>query len=149
MNGAITDPCDSTTKPPKTAIMTMIGNSQNFLRTRMKAQSSSTKDMGRPQSILVLHRFGRRSGWLTDDPIARRLWITLQPERVFTKSAHHQPDRHHGRKEQKRHHDRIDHLVKHKAEPQPEPVERRESRRPEQGEQKRHCRRSEPRPARA
>src|SRR6516164_6535214 len=47
MNGAITDPCDSTTKPPKTAIMTMIGNSQNFLRTRMKAQSSRTKDMGR------------------------------------------------------------------------------------------------------
>ena len=45
MNGAITEPLLSTTKPPKTAIMKIIGISQNFLRARRNDHNSSKNDM--------------------------------------------------------------------------------------------------------
>jgi hypothetical protein len=61
MNGAMTDPLLSTTNPPKTAIITMIGSIQNFLRTRMKAHSSNTNAICAAASELMLHRFGVRS----------------------------------------------------------------------------------------
>ena len=41
MNGAIAEPLVSTIRPPKITIMIMIGSSQNFLRSRMNAQSST------------------------------------------------------------------------------------------------------------
>src|SRR5215470_2129747 len=43
MNGAIAEPFARMSKPPKTNITMMIGSNQNFLRTRMKRQSSMTR----------------------------------------------------------------------------------------------------------
>jgi hypothetical protein len=54
----MTDPLLKTTSPPKTAIITMIGNIQNFLRTRMKAHNSITNDIRAASSELMLHRLG-------------------------------------------------------------------------------------------
>lgn len=48
MNGAIADPWLSTMSPPKAALMMKIGNSQNFLRTRMKSHNSPRNDTGTP-----------------------------------------------------------------------------------------------------
>ena len=45
MNGAIADPFASTINPPRTTIISSTGISQNFLRTRKKAQSSLRRDM--------------------------------------------------------------------------------------------------------
>jgi hypothetical protein len=45
MNGAIAEPLVSTTRPPNTTIMIMIGSSQNFFRTRMKRQISARKSI--------------------------------------------------------------------------------------------------------
>jgi hypothetical protein len=49
MNGAITEPLLSTTKPPNTAIINIMGTSQNFLRDRRNFHNSSTKPMARPR----------------------------------------------------------------------------------------------------
>ena len=40
MKGATADPLVSTSSPPNTSIMTRIGNSQYFLRTRWNVQNS-------------------------------------------------------------------------------------------------------------
>ena len=43
MNGATTEPPVATTKMPNRPMMIIIGNSQNFLRTRKNAKNSLTK----------------------------------------------------------------------------------------------------------
>ena len=45
MNGAIAEPPVVTTKMPNNPKMIIIGSSQNFLRTRRKAQNSLTKSI--------------------------------------------------------------------------------------------------------
>jgi hypothetical protein len=40
MKGAIALPCDKTMSPPNSSIAIIMGSNQNFLRDRMKAQSS-------------------------------------------------------------------------------------------------------------
>jgi hypothetical protein len=50
MNGAITDPWVATSKAPNNAIVTSMGASQNFLRTRRNSQNSVRK-------LLILHFF--------------------------------------------------------------------------------------------
>src|SRR5678815_144369 len=43
MNGASAEPCVATIRAPNTPRIEMIGSSQNFLRSHMKAHSSRTK----------------------------------------------------------------------------------------------------------
>src|SRR5665213_3510738 len=65
MKGAIAEPLVSTIRPPKTTIMIMIGNSQNFLRARMNAQSSTMMEPMNSvlsRSELVAHRLRLRRG---------------------------------------------------------------------------------------
>ena len=45
MNGATAEPWLSTISPPNSAIITMIGKSQNFLRTRRNIHNSDKKDI--------------------------------------------------------------------------------------------------------
>jgi hypothetical protein len=45
MKGATAEPCVKTIRPPRSTIITSIGAIQNFLRTRMKVQSSPMKDI--------------------------------------------------------------------------------------------------------
>lgn len=44
MNGAIADPCANTIKAPSSAMISRMGASQNFLRTRRKASNSFRND---------------------------------------------------------------------------------------------------------
>jgi len=45
MNGATAEPLVNMTKPPKSTIMAIIGSSQYFFRTFMKATSSDMNDI--------------------------------------------------------------------------------------------------------
>src|SRR5258708_9961554 len=95
MNGANTVPLVSTTRPPNTTIMTRTGSSQNFLRTRMKRQSSARKSIQRP-SKLIAHALRRRTGWIADDPVAVPFRLALEPQEFLAGYAHNQagwPDR--------------------------------------------------------
>ncbi len=60
MNGATAEPSVNMTSPPNTTIMTKIGSIQNFLRTRMKVQSSPRKaSMACPQNwFFMVSGFG-------------------------------------------------------------------------------------------
>src|SRR5471030_1604512 len=118
MKGAITEPLVSTTSPPKTTIMVRIGNSQNFFLTRINRQSSATK------SIFVLleliaHRLGRWTRGLSHDPVAVRVRLPFEPQRVLPHHAHDQSGRQNRAEEQQRHDDRVDYPVKQQSELQP------------------------------
>lgn len=45
MNGATAEPCATTSNKPRSNMIMMIGNSQNFFLTFKKAQSSLMRDM--------------------------------------------------------------------------------------------------------
>src|SRR5262245_54106505 len=93
MKGAIAEPLVRTMRPPKIAIMTKMGTSQYFFRTRRNNENSRRKDS--MCSNLVLHGFGRRPG--AHDPIACGLGVAAQSQRVFAQGAHQQRDRRHRR----------------------------------------------------
>src|SRR5438309_178962 len=95
MNGATAEPLVRMIKPPNTTIITRMGSSQNFLRTRMKRQSSARKSIQRP-SKLIAHALGRRTGRIANDPIAVPLRLALEPQEFLAGYAHNQaswPDR--------------------------------------------------------
>src|SRR6516165_1112294 len=99
MKGATAEPLVSTMSPPKMTIMMKIGANQYFFRTRRNDQNSRRKDsIG---SILILHRFRRRPRWRSVDPVAHRIGVTTQSQRVFAEYAHQQRNRRHGQIEQK------------------------------------------------
>src|SRR6185437_14195127 len=103
MNGAMAEPLVNTIRPPNTTIMIRIGNSQNFLRSRMKAQSSTIMAPILPAilstSELVAHRLRRRSRWCAVDPVAAGAAVDLQPQEVLAEGPHDQADRHDGEEE--------------------------------------------------
>src|SRR3954462_11132112 len=95
MKGATAEPLVRITRPPNTTIITRIGNSQNFLRTRMKRQSSARKSIQRP-SELIAHAFRRRTGRIADDPVAVPFRLAFEPQEFLAGYAHNQagwPDR--------------------------------------------------------
>src|SRR5438477_5144141 len=125
MKGATTLPCVITTSAPMSAITRMIGSSQYFLRTRRKAQSSRRKDMAW-LSELVLERIGGRPGGIAVNPVASRLRIAPQPQRILAEEPHRDSGRHDDPIEEDRERDGARDAVQQLAEPQPQPVERRE-----------------------
>src|SRR5580704_18756298 len=127
MKGAITEPLVITTSPPNTTIMIRTGSSQYFLRTRMNRQSSATKSILCP-SKLVSHGLGRWPGRLPHDPVAVRVRLPLQPQRVLSEHPHDEAGRQNRAVEQQRHHDRADHAVEKQSEPQPYQVQWMENR---------------------
>src|SRR5262245_16268682 len=128
MKGATAEPLVSTISPPKMTIMTKIGASQYFFRTRRNEQNSRRKDsIG---SILIPHRFRRRPRRRSVDPVARRIGVTTQSERVFAMHAHQQRNRRHCQVEQKSDHDRTDNPVEENTELYPGFIEGSERRRP-------------------
>src|ERR1700676_2810557 len=127
MNGAMAEPLVSTIRPPKITIMIRIGNSQNFLRSRMKAQSSTMMepmDVGPFRSELVFHRLRRRSRRGSVDPVALGRGIETQTQEVLAHGAHDETDRHDGHEEKQPEDDGVHDLVEQQAELQPQPVER-------------------------
>src|SRR5581483_12463197 len=107
-NGAIAEPLVSTIRPPKITIMIRIGSSQNFLRSRMKAQSSTRMaPIGQVLSRLelILHGFGLGPRRRTLDPVALGGGIHLGAQEVLAEGAHHQSDRRDGDEEEQPQHD--------------------------------------------
>src|SRR5258708_5524089 len=152
MKGAIAEPLVSTIKPPKITIMIRIGSSQNFLRSRMNAQSSTMMDPISTSSMseLVAHRLRRRAGRRALDPIALGGAVDLHPQEILAECAHQQADRHDGDEEQQPQHDRVHDLVDQQAELGPKLVERRQYARRRIGcDQKDSCQRQHPMPAHA
>src|SRR4051812_4663824 len=95
MKGATADPLVRITSPPNTTIITRTGSNQNFLRTRMKRQSSARKSIQRP-SELIAHAFPRRPRRIADDPVAVAFRLALEPQEFLAGYAHNQagwPDR--------------------------------------------------------
>src|SRR5262245_6504804 len=99
MNGAIAEPLVSTTRPPKTTIMIRIGSSQNFLRTRMKRQSSPTNSIIFSLE-LVLHCIRRGPGRRAHDPVARSIRLAPEPQQILAHGAQHEAGRKHRAVEQ-------------------------------------------------
>ena len=93
MNGATADPWLRTTNPPKTAIMTITGNSQNFLRILMNAQSSVKKSMLiflLNRLKLLAHGFRRRPWGVAFNPVTFGTWIEPPVEGVLANHPHDQ-----------------------------------------------------------
>src|SRR6185503_10228876 len=116
MNGATALPLERMTRPPKTAIMTMIGISQYFRRTRMKLQSSAMKSINMRLSELSRHSGRLRARRRTLDPVRGRVRVEPKPKRILAHRPHDQRDRRHGREEEQGHHDRVDHGVQQQPE---------------------------------
>src|SRR5260370_4558328 len=131
MNGAMAEPLVSTIRPPKITIMIRIGNSQNFLRSRMKAQSSTMMEpIGRclsnselAESELVAHRLRRRPRRRAIDPVALGRGIEPEAQEVLAHGAHHETDRHYGHQYHQPQPDMVHDLVQQQTELQPQPVE--------------------------
>src|SRR5229473_835039 len=125
MNGAIAEPLVSTIRPPKITIMIRIGSSQNFLRSLMKAQSSTMMEPMKSvplRSELVTHRLGRRPRRGALDPIALGPRVQPQSQEILAEDAHHDSDRRDGHEEQQAEDQRIHDLVDQQAELQPQLV---------------------------
>src|SRR5262252_10709113 len=129
MNGAMAEPLVSTIRPPKITIMIRIGRSQNFLRSLMKAQSSTRMapiGWSLSRSELVFHRLGRRPRRVAVDPVALGRVIDLEPQEILAEDAHDKTDRRDGDEEQQPQDQGVHHLVKQQPELQPKLVERAE-----------------------
>src|SRR5262245_5672272 len=87
MNGATAEPCTSTIKPPNASKTSTIGSNQNFFRSRMNAQISSTKS---PKSILPseLTHHVRRLSRPPSDAIRGYRLIETAVHRVLPEEAH-------------------------------------------------------------
>src|SRR3954447_11657206 len=115
MKGATAEPLVSSSSPPKTTIISMIGSSQYFLRARRKSQNSARKTITRSRralSELLAHRVGRRPGRLAQNPVARSVAIDAKPQRILAAPAHNDSDRRHRDEEQEpedhRRHDAVE-----------------------------------------
>src|SRR4051794_17931816 len=127
MNGAMAEPLVSTIRPPKITIMIMIGSSQNFLRSRMNAHSSTIIEpivSLLPRSELVLHGLRRRPRGLPLDPVALGAAVHPQAQEILAERPHDEADRRDGHEEQQAEDQRVHDLVEEQAELQPKPVQR-------------------------
>src|SRR5438477_2574455 len=102
MNGAITDPWLATNSAPNSAIVIISGASQNFLRTRKKAQNSPMKPCIRFSSELPSHTRYFAFRRCPADPIAGGGPIGCETQRPFAGEPHDQRHRADDKKEQYR-----------------------------------------------
>src|SRR5258708_38268500 len=91
MKGAMALPWVITINAPRSTIMTRIGNSQYFLRTRRKLPSSLMNEVALMGLELVLEGFGRRTPGLARDPLPLRLAVEAQPQAVLAQETHYEP----------------------------------------------------------
>src|SRR5262245_33978403 len=129
MKGATAEPCASTISTPSSAIMTKIGHSQYFLRTRMKAQSSLIISITAVFLELVRHRSGRRPRRLARQPVRGAAALEPAAHRVLAGKTHERAERRNDPVEQDAERDRAHHAAEKKAELQPPAVQPGEQRR--------------------
>src|SRR5215510_4395455 len=91
MNGATAEPCVRKMRPPNSTMITTIGSSQNFLRSRMNAHSSSMNSM----SLLLLELPEHMCARSRDAADAVRVIQrgVLPPHRVLLQEPHQSADR--------------------------------------------------------
>src|SRR5258708_591997 len=145
MKGAMALPWVITINAPRSTIMTRIGNSQYFLRTRRKLHSSLMNEVALMGLELVLEGFGRRTRGLARDPVALRLAVEAQPQGVLAEEAHDEPRGGHHDVEEDGERDGARDSMQEIAESKPQAIERREeARRGERQDQE--CARGRERP---
>src|SRR5436190_15266783 len=111
MNGATTEPCASTSRPPSTTEMTMIGSSQYLRRAPRNCHICITKSMGRNLSCLehVAVAVVGRARRLARHPVARLAGLEAPAHRVAAEGAHQHGDRgEDGEEDDPEHHRRDD-----------------------------------------
>src|SRR3982074_79357 len=132
MKGATAVPWVRTIKPPKITIMTRIGNSQYFLRSRMNAMSSARKAIVRILE-LTFHRGRCWTGLRTRDPVTPSRRRRFQPQGILARQTHQYRDRSDRQKEQQAHDQRIDGVMQQQAEFEPDAVHGAQQLRGKQG----------------
>src|SRR3981189_1811155 len=125
MNGATTEPWASTSRPPRTTLMMMMGSSQYLRRAPRKCHICVTKSIFRllehvPVAVV------RRSRRIAFDPVARLRRLEAPAHRVASERAHQQSYRREYGKEDHAEHDRANHAPQQLAQLHPGAVERRE-----------------------
>jgi hypothetical protein len=86
------EPWASTNNPPNNNMEMMMGNSQNFLRTRRNRHNSEIILMGKTSKLIFKTiRGGTRRGAL--DPIGLSFIVETEPEGVSAKQSHEDADR--------------------------------------------------------
>ena len=68
--------------------------------------------------------FGRGPGRAPFDPVAVRVRLPFEPQRVLAQRPHDEAGRQHRAEEHQGHHDRIHHFVQQEPELKPQPIER-------------------------
>src|SRR5258706_9587639 len=108
MNGATTDPLASTSRPPSTTVMTMIGRSQNLRRTTMKRHIWVTYSIAVSSRVLeqILEAVLGRTGRVAAQPVALRRRVPGPLHRVPAEAAHHVAHRREHAEEHDSHHQR-------------------------------------------
>src|SRR5206468_1319219 len=91
-NGAKADPVVTTTRPPNTSDIKMIGSSQYFFRTRRNCQSSCKKAII-GSSELTLHRTLLRTAVVPYGPVARSACLASQAQHVSSRQSKHKAGR--------------------------------------------------------
>src|SRR6185503_1887599 len=115
MNGATAEPWERTINPAKAPIMTRIGSSQYFLRSRMYSSNSMIKDI-----VCSLELF-RHAAWLGPrrialDPISAARVTAPQCEQILAQGAHQKAHRRDHAVEHDGEHHRTDQAVQEGAE---------------------------------
>src|SRR5687767_5279537 len=134
MNGATTEPCASTSSPPRTTVMVMMGSSQYLRRAPRKRHIWTTKSM-RTSLEHVFEAAVGGSRRVAVDPVGLPLRLEAPRQRIPPGRAHDPGGRgedaeindpeHHGAHE----------AVQERTEGHPGAVERREPLRARQGDQ--------------
>src|ERR1035437_3974076 len=130
MNGASADPCAKTNSAPTSTSTIMIGSSQNFLRTLMKAQSSAAIPclaMLRSSELSFHVAAHTRGGCHPETPVSLRMH-----QRTPAEQPHHETDRRDDDEEHDPHEDRRRHLRDQASEPHPRSLHRSQMRRRDQ-----------------
>src|SRR5436190_5817104 len=112
MNGATAEPCARTSNDPTSASETMIGSSQNFLRSLKKNQNSfknSISENLRVHSSSIRRQFIRDSKLMphvrnlsrfAHDSIRFSIRVEFAVHRIFSRHAHNDPHRRHNEVEE-------------------------------------------------
>src|SRR6202040_2050901 len=128
MNGAIAEPWVAISNAPNSAIVIIIGASQNFLRTRKKDQNSPIKLPIRFLSELSPHTRCPALRRLTLDPVSGCSPIRCEGQWSFAHYPHNKRHRGDHKEEQKRQDDWINHFRNCGAYLRPQSVKRRQAR---------------------
>src|SRR5215471_14153686 len=127
MKGATTEPEVSTIKPLRTIRTATIGRSQNFFRSRMKAQSSTRKSpipvhLLSQQNYLILTLHVSRRTFSSHPSVCFTIRLKVQLQEILTHDAQQSARRHHDTIVNEKQYDSGIHPCKYFRQSHPPPV---------------------------